>query len=122
MQNWELYGGGTIDWIGVHNFFDDEAFAQPFTRTHPVYGSAPMTYPGGAVATGYAGDPADPRNSRVYDAGCAKNILGHQASWLNQYPQYRVAIEGHADDAASEVGKLLHQRARRPQQEDLSTP
>ena len=28
----------------------------------------------------------------------ARSILGHQASWLNQYPQYRVTIEGHADE------------------------
>src|SRR5215470_19943276 len=31
-------------------------------------------------------------------SGEAKSILGHQASWLNQYPQYRVTIEGHADE------------------------
>jgi len=31
-------------------------------------------------------------------SGEARSILGHQASWLNQYPQYRVTIEGHADE------------------------
>jgi peptidoglycan-associated lipoprotein len=30
--------------------------------------------------------------------GEARGILGHQASWLNRYPQYRVTIEGHADE------------------------
>jgi len=68
--NWQLYSGGTIVWVGVHNWFDDEWFAQPYTRTHWRYGGLPMTYPDGTVATGYIGDPTDPRNSRVYDAGC----------------------------------------------------
>ena len=31
-------------------------------------------------------------------SGEARSILGHQASWLNQYAQYRVTIEGHADE------------------------
>ena len=31
-------------------------------------------------------------------SGEARSILGRQASWLNQYPQYRVTIEGHADE------------------------
>src|SRR4029450_13801291 len=31
-------------------------------------------------------------------SGEARSILGHQASWLNQHPQYRVTIEGHADE------------------------
>ena len=31
-------------------------------------------------------------------SGEARSILGHQASWLNQYTQYRVTIEGHADE------------------------
>jgi peptidoglycan-associated lipoprotein len=28
----------------------------------------------------------------------AQGILRNQARWLNQYPQYRVTIEGHADE------------------------
>lgn len=28
----------------------------------------------------------------------AQNILRNQATWLNQYPQYTVTIEGHADE------------------------
>jgi peptidoglycan-associated lipoprotein len=31
-------------------------------------------------------------------SGEARSILGRQASWLNRYPQYRVTIEGHADE------------------------
>jgi peptidoglycan-associated lipoprotein len=30
--------------------------------------------------------------------GEAQGILRNQARWLNQYPQYRVTIEGHADE------------------------
>jgi len=75
--NWQLYSGGTIIWVGVHNWFDNESFAQPFTRTHSRYGGPAMTYPDGTVATGYDGDPTDPRNNRVYDAGCSKSLLGN---------------------------------------------
>jgi len=28
----------------------------------------------------------------------AQNILRNQATWLNQYPQYTITIEGHADE------------------------
>ncbi|AQQ72236.1 hypothetical protein SMSP2_02617 [Limihaloglobus sulfuriphilus] len=74
--SWQLYSGNEIVWVGVHNWFDDEEFARPWTRTHPVYGGSPMTYPDGTAAAGYLGDSSDPRNSRVYDAGCSKDILG----------------------------------------------
>jgi len=30
--------------------------------------------------------------------GEAQGILANQANWLSQYPQYRVTIEGHADE------------------------
>ncbi len=74
---WQLYDGtGHIRWVGVHNYFDDEEFARPYTRTHPRYGSPPMTYPDGTPAAGYDGPPEDPRSSRIYDAGCAKNVFG----------------------------------------------
>jgi hypothetical protein len=81
---WENYSGGTVVWVGPQNWFDDEAFARPYTRTHPVYGGSPMRYPDGTVATGYIGDPTNPLNSRVLDAGCAKDILGalHQSDGL----------------------------------------
>ena len=74
--NWVNYGGGTIRWLGSKNFFDDEDFARPYTRTHSRYGGSAMTYPDGTVATGYNGPDTDPRNSRVYDAACSKNVLG----------------------------------------------
>ena len=81
--NWENYGGGTIRWLGAKNFFDDEDFARPYTRTHPRYGGPPMRYPDGTEATGYDGDPTEPYNSRVYDAGCSKNVLGEIALEYN---------------------------------------
>ena len=74
--NWQNYSGGTIRWLGTKNFFDDEEYARPYTRTHPRYGGPAMTYPDGTVATGYDGPDSDPRNSRVYDAACSKNVLG----------------------------------------------
>lgn len=75
--NWQAYSGGTIKWAGAWTWFDDADFARPYTRTHPQFGGSPMTYPDGVVATGFFNnDPTDPRNSRVYDAGCSKNILG----------------------------------------------
>jgi len=74
--NWSEYAGGTTRWLGVHNFFNDDEFARPYTRTHPRYGGPAMTYPDGTVAAGYDGPATDPRNSRVYDAACSKNILG----------------------------------------------
>jgi len=75
--NWQHFDEtGVIRWIGVHNYFDDEEFARPYTRLHPRYGCPPMTYPDGTIATGYDGSAADPRNSRVYDAGCAKDVFG----------------------------------------------
>ncbi len=75
---WSKYGGGPIVWVGAHNFFSDDEFARPYTYTHPVYGGVPMEYPDGTIASGYT-DPANPLTSRVYDAGCSKDILGNLA-------------------------------------------
>ena len=75
--SWTSYHGGTIRWLGAKDFFDDEVYARPYTRTHLRYGGPPMTYPDGTVATGYNGPDTDPRNSRVYDASCSKDILGN---------------------------------------------
>lgn len=79
--------GGPVRWVGPQNYFDNEDFAQPWTRTHTRYGGPQATYPDGTVATGYmnkypaaAGstDPAsNPYNSRVLDAMSAKDILGN---------------------------------------------
>jgi len=75
--NWQNYSGGEIVWVGMKNFWDNESFAQPWTRTHPVYGGPMMTYPDGSTATGYfGGDVTDPRKNRSYDASTSKNILG----------------------------------------------
>jgi hypothetical protein len=75
---WQLYDGGEIVWVGSKNFWDDEEFARPWTRTHPIYGGPPMTYPDGTIATGYFdNDDTDPRKSRVYDASSSKDILGN---------------------------------------------
>lgn len=87
--NWQAYGGGDIAWVGLHNWFDDETFVRPYTRTHPRYGGPAMTYPDGTPATGYSGPANDPRTSRVYDASMAKDILG------------RLALTYHFIDAAS---------------------
>lgn len=84
--NWQNYAGGTIRWLGAKNFFDDEDFARPYTRTHPRYGGPAMTYPDGTVASGYDGPDTDPRNSRVYDAGCSKDILGNLSIDDYKYP------------------------------------
>lgn len=51
--NWQNYSGKEIVWVGVHNYFDDEDFARPYTRVHERYGAPPMRYPDGTVATGY---------------------------------------------------------------------
>lgn len=76
--NWQLYSGGQTVWVGMKNFWDDESFARPWTRTHPTYGGPQMTYPDGTVATGYVdNNSADPRKSRVYDASTSKDILGN---------------------------------------------
>jgi len=74
---WQDYDGtGEIRWVGAHNYYDNDDFAAPYTRTHPRYGAPPMTYPDGRVATGYDGPATEPRHSRIYDAGCAKDVLG----------------------------------------------
>lgn len=75
--SWLYYGGGPIRWAGVWTWFDDADFARPYTRTHPVYGGPPMTFPDGTVATGFTNDdPTDPRNSRVYQAAASRDIMG----------------------------------------------
>jgi len=76
--NWQNYSGGKIVWIGMKNFWDNETFAQPWTRTHPTYSGPVMTYPNGNIATGYFGNTADPRNNLSYDASTSKDILGNE--------------------------------------------
>lgn len=100
---WQGYSGGEIRWIGVQNFWDDEEFARPFTRTHERYGGLPMHYPGGAVATGYFNDDAtDPRNSRVFDACISKDLWG--AKGMEYY--YNPVINAIDPDTGQPAGPL----------------
>ena len=80
--SWNLLdsNGGPFRWAGPQNYFDAEDFCGSYTRLHPVFGAGgrAMTYPDGSPATGYFGnDSSDPRKSRVFDAGAAKDILGN---------------------------------------------
>lgn len=90
--SWQNYAGGTVAWAGAWSWFDsftndlpahkseNSYFARPFTRMNPTYGGLPMTYPDGTIATGFLnGDinATNPANSRVYDAGGAKDIYGN---------------------------------------------
>jgi len=89
---WQDFDGmGELRWVGVQNFFEDADFARPFTRANPAYACPPMTYPDGRVAAGYAGDASDPRNSRVFDAGCCKDVLG------------RLAFDYHANPSVTRI-------------------
>ncbi len=71
LWDWQLYNGtDPIEWAGCWTWFDDAAFARPYTRTGPTCSGSPMTYPDGTVATGFLNNNStDPRNSRVYDCG-----------------------------------------------------
>jgi hypothetical protein len=79
--SWNLLdsNGGSIRWGGPQNYFDTEDFCGTYTRLHPTYGGGrAMTYPDGKPAAGYFdNDSTDPRKSRVFDAGAAKDILGN---------------------------------------------
>ena len=83
--SWNDYNGtDQIEWAGAWTWFDDASWCRPLTRTGPTYGGSPMTYPNGTVATGFLNNnPADPRNSEVYDAGCAADIFGNL--WIEDY-------------------------------------
>ena len=75
--NWQLYNGvGEQVWVGPQDYFDNMSFAMPYTRDSLTYGSDAMKYPDGTIATGYNGSSSDPRNHRVFDAGCSKSLLG----------------------------------------------
>jgi len=74
---WEhVDGTGEVRWIGIHNYFDPDDLVPPFSRLHPRYGCPPLTYPDGRPATGFLGSADTPWTHRVFDAGCAKNVLG----------------------------------------------
>lgn len=67
-------------------------------REYGVGGQGPVT-PG--TARDFAVNVGDVVRFQVDSSaltGEAQNILRNQAIWLNQYPQYTVTIEGHADE------------------------
>ena len=75
--SWSGFDGtGEVRWVGIHTYWGDADYARPYTHDHPRYGAPAATYPDGRIAEGYNGPPADPRNSRVYDAICSKSVLG----------------------------------------------
>lgn len=77
---WQTFDGtGEIRWIGIHNYYDCDDVAGPYNRLHPRYGARPMTYPDGRAASGPLDALADPRKRLVFDAGCAKDVLGRVA-------------------------------------------
>jgi hypothetical protein len=93
--SWHLRdsNGGDFRWAGAQNYFDAEDFCGSYTRLHPVFGAGgrAMAYPDGSPATGYFGDDrTDPRKSRVFDAGAAKDILGN----------IRVSVYSYRDEVA----------------------
>ncbi len=78
--DWDIYNGtDPIQWAGCWTWFDDAAFARPYTRTGPNCPGSPATYPNGTIATGFNGTTSDPRNSNVYDACAVKDIFGNIA-------------------------------------------
>jgi hypothetical protein len=105
---WQIYdGSGEIHWVGVPNYYDEHDFARPYVRSHPRYGSPPISYPDGAVAQGFIGSADDPRNSRIYDAACSKNVLG-QVTFEYGYhtPVNRISKE--TGEPVGPIGGLLN--------------
>lgn len=106
--NWQSNTNGPVVWAGAWSWFDSflndsptnqsefSYFARPYTRLHPTYGGGPMTYPDGTIATGFFNnDPSDPRNSRVYDAGSAKDIYGRLVLDFNYNANASTAAQPH---------------------------
>jgi hypothetical protein len=74
---WKGFDGtGVVRWVGVFNYYDPQDFVEPYTHLHPRYGAPPMTYPDGRIATGFLGEADQPWTHRVYDATCAKDVMG----------------------------------------------
>ena len=100
--SWQQYQGGAIQWVGMMDYWEDTDFARPFTRKHPRYGSPALTYPDGTIAAGYKGPATDPRNSRVLDASCAKDLFGKLAVEYS----YNEHVNKKADTSGKPVGPL----------------
>ncbi|MDO5582238.1 MAG: hypothetical protein Q4G69_14010 [Planctomycetia bacterium] len=87
-SNWQNFDGtGLVRWVGIPNHFEDDPLLRPWTCSHPKYGCGPMRYPDGTIATGFIGKDSkdwdylfgpdvDPRTSRIFDAGCSKDVFG----------------------------------------------
>lgn len=74
---WQSFDGtGFVRWVGAFNYYDPEDFLGPYTYLHPRYGAPPMTYPDGRAAAGFTGGPDQPWTHRLYDATCAKDVMG----------------------------------------------
>lgn len=71
--------GLAIHWVGPRDYYEASPFAGPWTREHPRYGAPPFTYPDGRPAGGTPTVAGRPETARLYDAGCAKDILGRLA-------------------------------------------
>ncbi len=65
-----------VVWMGPQSYFNEEAWARPWTRVHSRYGAPLPRYPDGRPATGYRGDRANPAHARLFDAGGAKDLNG----------------------------------------------
>jgi hypothetical protein len=65
-----------MHWVGLGAYYADEAWLQPWTRTHPRYGAPPFRYPDGREAEGPMEGDGPFGFHRLYDAGCSENVLG----------------------------------------------
>jgi len=73
---WQPRPNREVHWVGLGAYYADEAWLQPWTRTHPRYGAPPFRYPDGREAEGFMEEDGPFRFHRLYDAGCSKNVLG----------------------------------------------
>ncbi len=100
---WHTFDGtGEVRWVGLHAYWNDEDYARPYTLTHPRYGAPPARYPDGRLATGYNGSPTDPRSSRVFDATCARNVLGRMFGGTAGRPLISDVLRGEKATAPTE--------------------
>jgi peptidoglycan-associated lipoprotein len=67
-------------------------------KEYGVGGSGPVKPGTARDFTVNAGDVVRFEVDSAQLTGGARTILRNQARWLNQYPQYAVTIEGHADE------------------------
>ncbi|MBM3471853.1 MAG: hypothetical protein FJX75_01105 [Armatimonadetes bacterium] len=75
-QLWQPKPDREMHWVGLGSYYADEAWLQPWTRTHPRYGAPPFRYPDGREAEGLMEGEGPFRFHQLYDAGCSQNVLG----------------------------------------------